>query len=80
MTDDKDKIVLRWYHLRRLKLTREYVGGLLAGLGGGIELTSALVYCDSIHGYWALIRILGLAVLAVGVSVAFDAQDRYIEH
>jgi hypothetical protein len=80
MTNEKDKIVLKWYHVRRVKLTREYVGGLLAGFGGGMVLTSALVYCDSLHGFWAPIRVLGLAMLAIGASLALHAQDRYVEH
>jgi hypothetical protein len=80
VTDDKDKIVLKWYHLRRVKLTREYIGGVLAGFGGGMVLTSTLVHCDSIRGYWALIQVFGLAMLAVGASLALYAQDRYIEH
>jgi hypothetical protein len=79
MPNEQDKIVLKWYHLRRVKLTREYLGGVLAGFGGGTAVMSGLVYCDSVRDYWILIRILGFSLLSIGAFMALYAQDRYIE-
>jgi hypothetical protein len=77
MIDEKNKIELKWYTIRRVRLTREYVGGILAGFGGGVVTVASLTTVDSIRDYWVLIRLLGFMVLSVGAYMAFYAQDRY---
>jgi hypothetical protein len=77
MPSEKGKIKLKWYTLRRVKLTREYAGGLLAGFGGGAAIMSLLVNCDSLRDSWTLIRILGFFLLSLGSFMALYAQDRY---
>jgi hypothetical protein len=80
MPDRDDKIVLKWYHVRRVRLTREYSGGILAGFGCGVAIAASLVHIDAIREYWGLIGIFGLAVSTIGAYMALYAQDRYTQH
>ncbi|MFZ1934755.1 MAG: hypothetical protein WCB27_12635 [Thermoguttaceae bacterium] len=77
MPSEKEKIELKWYHLRRVRLTREYVGGVLAGFGGGIATTAFLIQYEFLHSYWVLIKIGGLFLVSIGAFMALYAQDRY---
>jgi F0F1-type ATP synthase assembly protein I len=74
MAARQDKIRLRWYHLRRIQLTGEYVGGVLAGFGLGIWIMAAVFksFAD-----WPLIMLLGLLLVPIGQSIVMRAQDRY---
>ena len=38
MAEQKKKVVLRWYTMRRVLMTGEYVGGLIAGFGFGVAV------------------------------------------
>ncbi len=73
-TSKQRQIRLRWYHLRCIKLTGEYGGGILAGFGLGIS-TMAVAF-KSFDG-WSLIMLLGMALIPIGGSIAMRAQDRY---
>ena len=77
MASEDEKILLKWYHVRRVRLTREYLGGLVAGLGLGIVIMAALAECDFLRDYPVSIQFLGFVLIPVGVSVAIFAQDRY---
>jgi hypothetical protein len=77
MPSEKEKIELKWYHLRRVRLTREYVGGVLVGFGGGIATTASLIQYEFLHSYWVLISIGGLFLVSIGAFMALYAQDRY---
>ena len=74
-TEPKEKIVLRWYHLRRVRFTGEYVGGLIAGFGGGLVVIGPATQCLG----WPLVGFLGLAMIWIGASIALRAQDRHCE-
>jgi F0F1-type ATP synthase assembly protein I len=74
MAAREDKIRLRWYHLRRIKLTGDYVGGVLAGFGLGIWIMA--VAFKSFAG-WSLIMLLGMLLLPIGQSIVMRTQDRY---
>lgn len=77
MANEREKIELKWYTLRPMRLTGEYVDGLVAGFGGGILVSVALMYSEIIRDYWGLIRLLGLVPMCIGVSGEFRLQDRY---
>jgi hypothetical protein len=76
MADKQEKIVLKWYHLRRVKLTREYLGGTFAGFGGGLMMASALAHYE---GALVLSQLVGLCLLSLGAGMAMYAQDRYVD-
>lgn len=69
LDDKQDESELKWYHIRCqwVKLTADYVGGLLAGFGLGIGLMAAIVRLP-------LISVLGGAITLIGVSIAYNAQ------
>lgn len=77
MASEDEKIVLKWYHIRRVRWTGEYLGGLVAGLGLGIVIMAALARCDFLRDYPFSVQLLGLVLMPVGVCVAMYAQDRY---
>jgi hypothetical protein len=80
MTTEKAKIPLKWYHVRRVRLTTEYVGGIVAGFGLGLATTAYLMSHDAVREYWVLMQLGGLALIAIGGFVALYAQNRYSQH
>lgn len=64
---DHESAQLRWYDVRRVRLTREYCAGIIAGLGLGIMVMG---YVDSFSACpgWTLKFILGMALIPVGSS------------
>jgi hypothetical protein len=79
MKANNDKVALRWY-MRCVRLTPEYFGGLLAGLGVGIMAMTSLIRFDIIRDHRFLIGFLGIVAVAVGASIALYAQNRHDNH
>jgi hypothetical protein len=71
-----NKIPLKWYSIRRIKLTGEYIGGILGGFGLGIWI---MAWTSRSSDYWSLISFLGMALAAIGTAIAMHTQDRYAE-
>jgi hypothetical protein len=76
MANDDDKIVLKWYTIRRIRLTGEYVSGIIAGFGGGVAVTASLARLGFVRSYASLIEIVGLCVVSIGAFAAMRVQDR----
>jgi predicted signal transduction protein with EAL and GGDEF domain len=68
------KIKLRWYHIRRVKVTGEYLGGVLAGFGCGIALMAVLT--TPFTG-WSFVLLFGGVLSSIGSYIALHAQSRY---
>lgn len=69
---------LKWYHMRRTRLTAEYCGGLLAGMGGGAMLANyaiAKLY-DLPDSMAPEIYFVAPLLIVVGTSLAEAAQRR----
>ena len=75
---DKKKIRLRWYHIRRILMTGEYIGGIIAGFGLGVMLTAYALIYEIIPHYPGTITCFGTIVAAVGSTIALHAQNRYV--
>jgi hypothetical protein len=74
MDTKPDKIKLKWYHIRRLKLTGEYCGGLLAGFGMGIVTMASII-----GSHFVTLVIPGFLLISIGGFMALHAQGRYIQ-
>ncbi len=74
MGDKQNESKLKWYHPRRLGLTAEYVGGIIAGFGFGIMIVAYVMIQNLIPPYWHLIMIFGLAFIPIGATIAHHAQ------
>ena len=71
MANETNKTELRWYHIRRTRLTREYAGGILAGFGLGCIVTMYLFHKNILpFELW----ILGFILIAIGSTMALSAQ------
>jgi F0F1-type ATP synthase assembly protein I len=77
MHTEEEKRPLKWYHLRRVRLTREYLAGVIAGFGIGVSLM-AVVFTPFV-GYY-LLYLVGLGIVGIGSGLALQAQGRYTEH
>lgn len=71
MASEQEKKPLKWYTLRRVKLTGEYLGGLIAGFGGGVGLMS-MIFGQQFILFW-----VGMLLVYIGAGLAFHTQDRY---
>ncbi len=78
MTADANEAEVKWYHLRRLKLTGEYFGGIIAGFGMGIAVLACLMNDFAMPPYWHLYIVAGLAFMAIGSGIARHAQRRRV--
>jgi F0F1-type ATP synthase assembly protein I len=76
MGTKSNKTPLKWYSIRRMKLTGEYIGGILGGFGLGILIMAGTFRSSD---YWSLIMLLGLALAAIGPAIAMHNQNRYTE-
>ncbi len=79
MTFESHQSDLRWYHFSRVKLTREYVGGLLGGFGLGCIVMVYLVNKQIVGADLALpVEVLmpGFLLIAIGSTIGFNAQRR----
>ena len=72
------QIRLKWYTLRRVRVTGEYGGGILAGFGMGIALSAYLAIFDVARTYLSVMWLPGLGLIAIGGFVALHAQGRYV--
>ena len=61
--------------MQTLKLTREYVGGLIAGFGFGVMLISALFHLGRVSDPFYTF-IVGMFVCPIGTWIAYHAQQR----
>lgn len=61
---------------KRMKLTGEYLGGLIAGFGFGISLMYELCKPDN---WLSLMFPVGLFLMFIGTNLAYYAQGKY-EH
>jgi hypothetical protein len=61
------------WHLRRVRFTREYIFGVMAGLGLG--LFTAFSFPNG-SVYQVLGRLIGAGFLAIGASLALREQNR----
>jgi hypothetical protein len=74
-TEINNKTKFKWYHFRRLRITREYCAGTIAGFGLGIVIVTWAADL-LIHG-WTLIFILGLALISIGSSIQYHTREPY---
>jgi hypothetical protein len=74
MNTQPKKIELKWYHIRRVVMTGEYCGGLIAGFGGGILIMVSVLRPSG----WSLLEVIGLGLIPLGASIAMHAQGRYV--
>ena len=63
---------------RFTRLTQEYVGGILAGLGLGILLTGYILFRRDIFVELKELFIVGFFLTAIGGSVARHAQAKRV--
>jgi F0F1-type ATP synthase assembly protein I len=59
-----------------MKLTGEYGGGIIAGVGLGIELCGYFVVGDPFLGTHAPWFLIGLILIGIGVAMARYSQKR----
>lgn len=65
---------LKWYHIRRVKLTPQYLGGVLAGIGVGVLLSQWAAYRGFYEvGIW---RLAAFFLITVGGFLALRDQER----
>ncbi len=64
----------KWYHLRRVRLTREYCAGTIAGFGLGIVMMAWATGLNIIHPGWTWVVIPGFALISIGSYVALHVQ------
>jgi hypothetical protein len=76
MDNETTSMNMKWYDIRRLRMTREYVGGIIAGFGLGLVILSYLMNSKLIPPYWNIIMVLGFNFMWIGVCMARVAQDR----
>ncbi len=69
LDDKQDEPGLKWYHIQPMwvKLTAEYVGGIIAGFGIGLGIRDAFVG-------WSLLQPLSLMLVMFGIATAYGAQ------
>ena len=75
MATEEHEIRLKWYHVRCVRLTREYLAGLIAGFGFGVSLM-AMVFTPFVG--WSLLFLAGLGLIPIGAGMALQAQGWYI--
>jgi hypothetical protein len=73
MPASRQKIPLKWYTIRRIRLTGEYTGGVMAGFGLGIALIASF---RPFPGS-SLVMVFGFLLSPIGVAIVMRAQDRY---
>ena len=78
MPNEKDKSVLKWYQPRRLGLTGEYCGGIIAGCGVGIAVLAYLMSIDFMPPYWHHFIVVGLILMATGSGIARHSQRQHV--
>jgi hypothetical protein len=66
----------KWYRIDRIKLTGEYCGGMIAGLGLGMVVVARLGEREDLQSHWPLAIFAGFVLIAVGTTVANHAQRR----
>ena len=66
---------LKWYHPRRLGLTREYCGGIVAGFGIGIATIALAADHQDIRPGWTLVVIAGLVFMSIGSYMARSSRS-----
>ena len=60
-----------------VKFTQEYVGGIIAGIGGGLVLTHSLVRLRVIgHDFNPLVVIAAFSLIAIGGLLAKSGQRK----
>ena len=74
MNTETKKAELKWYHIRRLGLTREYCAGTIAGFGFGIMILAFAVDHNVIPTCWNMIMVIGAILLSVGLSMEKHIQ------
>lgn len=77
MNEPSDSATLKWYHMRRTRLTPEYFGGLLAGTGlGAILTTSVLRKVDNDPEiYFSEVMLIAFPLIGIGAWMAQKAQS-----
>jgi hypothetical protein len=78
MPSEKEKIDLKWYHLRCHGVTGEYYGGIIAGFGMGIAVLACLMSEYAMPPYWHICIVAGLAFMAIGSGIARHAQRQRV--
>lgn len=69
LDDKQDDPGPKWYHIQTMwvKLTAEYVGGIIAGFGIGLGIRDAFIG-------WSIIQPISLILVMLGVGTAYHAQ------
>jgi predicted lipid-binding transport protein (Tim44 family) len=76
MSNESDKKNLKWYNIRRVRLTGEYCGGLTTGIGAGIMIVP-MVTGDHFNN---LVFLSGITLALIGDFVAMHAQKRHLQN
>lgn len=72
----QDDSELKWYHIRHVRFTREYLAGILSGFGLGIVFMAFVTSISFVeHGYMPL-GFFGFFLYLIGIYVHRDQQER----
>jgi F0F1-type ATP synthase assembly protein I len=63
----------KWWQIRTVKLTRQYVAGIVVGIGAGLSIASILPDQPS---YWVWGRALAFILIAIGATTAYSDQQK----
>ena len=74
MNTETNGTKLKWYHMRRLRLTGEYVSGTIAGFGLGVMILAYVMSLNLIPPYWSMIMLFGMILIAIGASIERHIQ------
>lgn len=70
----------KWYRLRRLGLTGEYISGIIAGCGLGVMTLAYVMSVNLIPPYWNTIMLFGMVLIPIGVSIECHIQRQRAIH